>query len=359
MAVQLGSAEEVGQRVVDAWAVLRADGDVVLARDAVQLTKQAGERFAARRLAVDDVHVGHVVDVEEHGLTGQQRGVGGCAGNHRQQLAPRDLSVRVVEVSVFGGVAPAECCPYPEVLGPRRRVDCAAWRRRCGLEVEAEAGQAGVCGEDEWRGPRSAPLLSAVPEMKLLDPKAHIVPEGGADADGRGVSSGLAQLQGVQHAAHERTSPRQDLCGERELTDQGCGVASRDDSLAEEGAQQGSELLHALGSAGHGLRDRVQLDAEEGQLLGRSFRLVGVDDEAELTNDGLRQAQVAAHVCLAPGDEEEVVEVADVGDAVLGEGELHDGQQLRAHARRGAQAERHRRELVQLAFETKAEVLAH
>ena len=182
--VQVGSAEEVGQRVVDSRAVLCADGDVVLAGDAVQLAEQAGECLAASRLSVDDVDVGHVVDVEEHGLTGQQRGVGGCAGNHRQELAPSDLSVRVVELSVFWAVAAAECCPYPEVLGPRRRVDRTARQRRCGLEVEAEAAEAGVRGEDEWAGSRGAPLLSAVPEMKLLDPEAHIVPEAGVDADG-------------------------------------------------------------------------------------------------------------------------------------------------------------------------------
>ena len=85
---------------------------------------------------------------------------------------------------MFWAVAAAECCPYPEVLGPRCRVDRTARQRRCGLEVEAEAAEAGVRGEDEWAGPRGAPLLSAVPEMKLLDPEAHIVPEAGVDADG-------------------------------------------------------------------------------------------------------------------------------------------------------------------------------
>ena len=55
-------------------------------------------------------------------------------------------------------------------------------------------------------------------------------------------------------------------------------MPSRDDSLAEEGAEQGGQLLHALGSAGHGLCDRVQLDAEEGQALGRPLCLVGVHD---------------------------------------------------------------------------------
>jgi hypothetical protein len=62
-------------------------------------------------------------------------------------------------------------------------------------------------------------------------------------------------------------------------------VPSRDDSLAEEGAQQGRELLHALGSAGYGLIDRVEEDAEEGQPLGRPLRLVRVDNEAELAKD--------------------------------------------------------------------------
>ena len=75
-AVQLGAAEEIRQRVVHAGAVLGADGDVVGEGDAVELPQQAGEGLAARRLAVDDVHVGEVINVEEHGLTGQQRGVG-------------------------------------------------------------------------------------------------------------------------------------------------------------------------------------------------------------------------------------------------------------------------------------------
>jgi hypothetical protein len=84
VSVQLRTAEEVGERVVYAGAVHCADVDVVLAGDAVQLTEQASEGLAARRLPVDDVHVGEVVDVEQHGLTCQRRGVGGCAGNHRQ-----------------------------------------------------------------------------------------------------------------------------------------------------------------------------------------------------------------------------------------------------------------------------------
>jgi hypothetical protein len=60
-----------------------------------------------------------------------------------------------------------------------------------------------------------------------------------------------------------------------------------DDSLAEERAQQCCQLFDALGSARHGLSDRVELDAEEGQRLGWSFRLVRVDDEAELTDGRL------------------------------------------------------------------------
>ena len=133
----------------------------------------------------------------------------------------------------------------------------------------------------------------------------------------------------------------------------------RDDSLAEEGAEQGGQLLHALWSAGHGLVDRVQEDAEEGQPLSRPLRLVRVDDKAELTNDRLRERQVAGHVFLALGDEKEVVEVANVGDALLGQRELDDRQQLRADARCSAQTKGHRGELVELTFESKAEVLAH
>ena len=173
------------------------------------------------------------------------------------------------------------------------------------------------------------------------------------------MSSGLALVQGVQHAAHEGTSSWQNLCCEGQLPDQGCRVPSRDDSLAEEGAQQGCELLHALGSAGHGLLDRVEEDAEEGQLLGWSLCLVGVDDEAELAEHGLSEGQDAGHGGLAVGDEEEVVQVADVGGALLRQGELDDGEQLCAHARCCAQAERQMGELVQLALEPEAEVLPH
>ena len=132
------------------------------------------------------------------------------------------------------------------------------------------------------------------------------------------MSSGLALVQGVQHAAHERTSSWQNVCCEGQLPDQGCGVPSRDDSLAEEGAEQGGQLLHALGSARHGLCDRVQQDAEEGQALSRSLCLLLVDDEAELTNDRLCEEQVAGHVFLRVSDEKEVVEVADISDALLG-----------------------------------------
>jgi hypothetical protein len=121
-------------------------------------------------------------------------------------------------------------------------------------------------------------------------------------------------VQGVQHAAHEGTSSWQDLCCEGQLTDQGCGESSRDDSLAEEGAKDGSQLLHTVGSAGQCLRDRVQQDPEEGQALGWSFRLLLVDDEAELTNDRLCEEQVAGYVFLRLSDEKEVVEVADMGD---------------------------------------------
>ena len=44
---------------------------------------------------------------------------------------------------MFRGVAPAECSPYPEVLGPRVW-SRPYWQRWCGLEVEAEATEAGI-----------------------------------------------------------------------------------------------------------------------------------------------------------------------------------------------------------------------
>ena len=72
------------------------------------------------------MHVRAVVHVEQQRLAGQEWAVGGGAGYDCEELAPCNLSVRVVEVSVFWGVAPAESSPYPEVLGPRVTVRCDA-----------------------------------------------------------------------------------------------------------------------------------------------------------------------------------------------------------------------------------------
>jgi hypothetical protein len=66
------------------------------------------------------------------------------------------------------------------------------------------------------------------------------------------------------------------------------------------------------------------------------FRLLRVDDEAELTNDRLREGQITGHVFLSLGNEKEIVEVADVGNSLFGEGKLDDGQQLRADPWRSA-----------------------
>jgi hypothetical protein len=68
---------------------------------------------------------------------------------------------------------------------------------------------------------------------------------------------------------------------------------------------------------------------------------------------------VAGHVLLGGRDEEEVVEVADVADAELRQGEVDHRQQLRADTRRCAESERHVGELVQLALEAEAEVPPH
>jgi hypothetical protein len=58
------AAEEIGPDVLDSGPTLGLNGDVVEG-DAVQLGQEAGECFAAGRLAVDDVNVGAVIDVEE------------------------------------------------------------------------------------------------------------------------------------------------------------------------------------------------------------------------------------------------------------------------------------------------------
>jgi hypothetical protein len=93
--------------------------------------------------------------------------------------------------------------------------------------------------------------------------------------------------------------------------------------------------------------------------LSRAFRLLRVDDEAELTNDRLREGQIAGHVFLCLGNEKEIVEVSDVGNSRLGQGKLDDRQQLRADPRSGAQAKWHTSELVEPALEFEAKVFAH
>jgi hypothetical protein len=41
-------------------------GEVVLEGERVELTKQGSELFAARGLAIDDVHIAFVVDAEDY-----------------------------------------------------------------------------------------------------------------------------------------------------------------------------------------------------------------------------------------------------------------------------------------------------
>jgi hypothetical protein len=101
------------------------------------------------------------------------------------------------------------------------------------------------------------------------------------------------------------------------------------------------------------------LDAKEGENLGWALRFLGIDDQTELTNDGLCEGQVPRHVFLGVGYEKEVVEEADIVDALLGESEVDHGQELRAHTRGRAEPEGHVRELVQAAFEAEAEELTH
>jgi len=93
--------------------------------------------------------------------------------------------------------------------------------------------------------------------------------------------------------------------------------------------------------------------------LRRPFRFLRVDNEAELTNDRLSEGQIAGHVFLRLGDEKEIVEVTDGCDALLGQGEMDDGEQLCADPRRRAQSKWHINELVQPAFELEAKELAH
>jgi hypothetical protein len=89
MLVQLWTGQEVRQRVV----------------------------YAGPVTSLYDVNIGAVVDEEEERLSCEKRGVCSRACNYCQQLTPRYLSVRMVEMCVFRRVDPAERSPDPEVLG--------------------------------------------------------------------------------------------------------------------------------------------------------------------------------------------------------------------------------------------------
>jgi hypothetical protein len=140
MLVQLGAGQEVCQRVVDAGPVASLYEEVVSEGGSVELSEQASERLAACALSIDDVHVGAVVDEKEERLSCEKGCVGSRAGDYRQQLAPCYLSMRMVEVCVFRRVAPAECSPYPEVLGPRSQ------RRNIGGDICSDI-HGDLCGD--------------------------------------------------------------------------------------------------------------------------------------------------------------------------------------------------------------------
>lgn len=125
-----------------------------------------------------------------------------------------------------------------------------------------------------------------------------------------------------------------------------------------EGLKQSSELRHTCCGAGHGLCDGIQLDAEEGEGLRWALCLVRVDHQAEAGDDRLSGDELLRDLLTGCADEEEVVEVADVADTCPGEGEGDHREELSAHARGDAEAERHVGELIEATVEAEAEVAA-
>ena len=103
-------------------------------------------------------------------------------------------------------------------------------------------------------------------------------------------------MDSVEHASHEGASPRQHLGCEGEFADEGLSMPTSDHAFPEEGAEKSCELCYSFGRARHCLFNRVQLYAEEGEALRRAFRLVRVDNQAELTDDGLGKGEVPLHV---------------------------------------------------------------
>jgi hypothetical protein len=224
-----------------------------------------------------------------------------------------------------------------------------------GLQVESEAAEASIGCEAEWRGLRGAPSGTTIPLLEVCEPESHIRSEPSVSVDTgalegevqpaveriasrsavrngvrcgvgmrapRGAATRLLRLDAavvmvlqVQHTSHEGTCTRQYCSCELQLTNKRCEEREADSRFGLDSSEQSAELLEAGWCAGQSLCDRVNLDAEEGQLLCWSFGLVRIDDQAKIGECLLSDSECYFHGRVSQADEEEVIEVADeLGD---------------------------------------------
>lgn len=335
-----GPAERVGHDVVDAGDVLGANGEVVLGGQLVQGAQGSEHGRAAGGLPVDDGDVGLVVNEQLDDRVAQARAVGGDGVQRGEGLEQTDVVVREVVLVVDGPGAGVG--------------DAGRGLARGRVQVEAEALERSVGAELEHAAV-VAPGLAAVPAVEVEQPAAQVAAEGLGD---REHLVGATALERVDDAAQEWPGSRQDVSGEGELAGQRHDLAGLAVATREEGAAQRDDLGLALRRESEGLGPGVEEHAEEGDLLRGVHGLVVADRQTEGRVDVEGGGQRALELVLAVGEVHDVVDIAAVLDAAATQVERHDGEQQLAEARRSGEAERHPAELVRLALEREAQVLA-
>ena len=126
----------------------------------------------------------------------------------------------------------------------------------------------------------------------------------------------------------------------------------------EEGATQRGDLGLALRGESEHLGAGIEQHAEERDLLRGVHGLVLADGQAELGEDAHGRGEPGLELLLGVGEVQHVVDVAAVLDALAPQLEADDGEQQLAEARCRGQAERHALELVHVALEGEAKMLA-
>ncbi len=334
-----GSAERVGHDVVDAGDVLGDDREVVPGGQLVQGAQDGEDGRAAGRLPVDDGDVALVVDEQLDDRVSKGRTVGGDGVQSGEGLKQANVVVR--EVALMTG-------------RPGTGEGDARGGRATGREVEAEALERSVGAELEDSAV-VAPRLAAVPGAEVAKPAAEVE----AEAVGhREPLVAVAAPERVDDAAQEGTGSWQHLGGEVELARQRHDVLGLAGGAREERAAEGDDLGLALRREGEGLGPRVEEHAKEGDLLRGVHGLVVADRQTEGRVHVQGGGQRLLEAVLGLGEVEHVIDVAAVLDAATPEVEADDGEEQLAEAGRRGQAEGHALELVGLALEREAQMLA-